>query len=98
MSTPLSVPLNPFYVALLKLRRRKYDECIDLCGELLRENPRDTAAWWLKVRAMTQKEYIDDIEMDEGEGLGDLIFDENSLATAPRPGTVVFKISWGKKS
>ena len=39
---------------------------------------------------MIKREWIDDIEMDD-EGLGDVIMDQNYLASAPRPGTSLSK-------
>ncbi|CAJ1402064.1 unnamed protein product [Effrenium voratum] len=78
--------LNPFFRAVSRFRQRRWDECIDLCTELLEQNPRDQAAWFLKCRALTSKQWIDDVEIDE-EGVADLLLDENAVAQAPRPGT-----------
>lgn len=78
--------LNPFFVALSKYRRRKYDDAIDICSNLLRQNELDQAAWFLKVRSFTCRDWIDDLEIDE-EGVADAIMDENSMAACPRPGT-----------
>eukprot|EP00398_MALV-I-01_sp_L67-1_P000936 gene936-802_t len=78
--------LNPFFMALSKYRRRKYDAAIDICSNLLRENSLDQAAWFLKVRSFTCRDWIDDLEIDE-EGVADAIMDENSMAACPRPGT-----------
>ena len=35
--------VNPFYTAMYKFQLRRWDECIDLCTELLRRNPQDQA-------------------------------------------------------
>jgi len=78
--------VNPFFLAVSRMRRRKYDDVIDICTELLDENPRDQACWFLKCRALTCKQWIDDIEVDE-EGVADILMDENAVAQAPRPGT-----------
>lgn len=78
--------LNPFFRAVSKFRQRRWDECIDICTVLLGRNPRDQAVWFLKCRALTSKQWIDDLEMDE-EGVADLLMDENAVAQAPRPGT-----------
>eukprot|EP00439_Symbiodinium_sp_Y106_P087008 s419_g38.t1 len=87
--------LNPFFRAVSRFRQRRWDECIDICTELLEQilanlsllfsalNPKDQAAWFLKCRALTSKQWIDDVEIDE-EGVADLLLDENA---APRPGT-----------
>lgn len=37
---------------------------------------------------MTKNAYIDDLEMED-EGVADILMDENSMATAPRPGTSI---------
>ncbi|CAE7581589.1 Ttc8 [Symbiodinium sp. KB8] len=78
--------LNPFFRAVSRFRQRRWDECIDICTELLEQNPKDQAAWFLKCRALTSKQWIDDVEIDE-EGVADLLLDENAVAQAPRPGT-----------
>jgi len=78
--------LNPFFLAVSRFRQRRWDECIDLCTDALDQNPRDQAAWFLKCRALTQKQWIDDVEIDE-EGVADILMDENAVAQAPRPGT-----------
>lgn len=36
--------VNLVWLAQSRLRRRKYDECIDLCTELLDKNPYDQAS------------------------------------------------------
>lgn len=33
--------LNPIWLAQSKLRRRRFDECIDICGDVLAANPYD---------------------------------------------------------
>jgi len=78
--------INPFFLATSCFRQRRWDDCIDRCTELLEKNPRDQAVWFLKCRALTCKQWIDDIEVDE-EGVADILMDENALAQAPRPGT-----------
>jgi tetratricopeptide repeat protein 8 len=69
-----------------KYKRQKYDECIEICTELLEKNAYDQATWLLKCRALTMKNYIDDLEIDD-EGVADILMDDNAMATAPRPGT-----------
>lgn len=78
--------MNSAWLAMSRFRRRKFDESIDLCTRCLAENPRDQAVWYMKVRGLTQKAYIDDMDMEE-EAVGDLLLDENAMAKAPRPGT-----------
>lgn len=80
--------MDLFFLATSKLRKKQYDECIALCNELLEKAPYDQATWFLKCRALTLKCWIDDLEIDE-ENVADMIFDENSIAAVPRPGTSV---------
>jgi len=101
--------MDPVFLAQSKLRRRKYDECIEICTDLLARNPYDQvglrhitstnnpvgggnetqtcialqAVWYLKAQALTEKNYVDDTEMDE-EGAADLLLDENQRNAAPR--------------
>lgn len=73
------------YLALSQFRRRHYDKCIKICTEILEKQPLDQAAWCLKMRALTQRVYIDDIESEEVV-VGDFL-DDDAVASAPRPGT-----------
>ena len=41
------------------------------------------AVWYLKAQALTEKNFVDDTEMDE-EGAADLLLDENQRNAAPR--------------
>merc|ERR1719426_739010 len=79
------VPINPFFLAMSKFRRRKYADCTDICTALLEQNQRDQAAWFLKCRSMTCEAWVDDIEIDV-EGVADQFMDENAMASMPRPG------------
>lgn len=36
--------LNPVWVAQSRFRRRKFDECIDICTKILERNPYDQAS------------------------------------------------------
>jgi len=45
-----------------------------------------TKVWWIKCRSLTNKNWIDDGEMEE-EGLGEMLLDDNSTAQIARPGT-----------
>ncbi|KAF4744083.1 Tetratricopeptide repeat protein 8, partial [Perkinsus olseni] len=78
--------VNPFFLAMSKFRRRRWEEVIDICSGLLKENPRDESAWFLNCRALTMKNFIDDLECDE-DPLGDLAAEEGAMNSAPRPGT-----------
>ncbi|CAG9463813.1 unnamed protein product [Pedinophyceae sp. YPF-701] len=78
--------MDPVFLSMSRLRRRKYDACIEKCTELLERNQYDQAVWYLKARALTLQSYIDDTEVEE-EGLADVLMDENALNSMPRPGT-----------
>jgi len=79
-------PLNPTWLALSRLRRRKFDSAIQLATVALEENPRDETSWFIKTRALTQSVYVDDMDVEE-ESIADIMLDENAMAKAPRPGT-----------
>ena len=78
--------VDPLFMAMHRLRQRRYEDCSDICTGLLRQNQYDQAVWYLKCRALTLSTYIDDTELEE-EGAADLLMDENAMAQAPRPGT-----------
>lgn len=60
--------MDIFFEAVSLYRKRKYDECIEVCNTLLKNatDQRLQRAWELKMRAMTQRVYLDDIEADDG--------------------------------
>lgn len=69
--------MDNFFAAVSLFRRRKYDECIEVCNELLQNNALHQGPWELKMRSMTQRVYIDDIEADDdvaGKFLGCSVF------------------------
>lgn len=70
--------MDPFYQALSFYRRRSYDECNDICTEQLQKNTSHSGMWELKMRAMTMRVYMDDIEAEDGI-LGTLLL-SNSTA------------------
>ncbi|KAG2493544.1 hypothetical protein HYH03_008358 [Edaphochlamys debaryana] len=78
--------LNPVWLAQSRLRRRKFDSAIEVCTSILEKNPYDQAVWYLKTRALTLKNWIDDLEIEE-EGVADILLDEHQVAQVPRPGT-----------
>lgn len=47
--------MDPFYQAISLFRRRKYEECIEICNKLLATNALHQGPWELKMRAMTQR-------------------------------------------
>mgnify|MGYP001159969630 CR=1 FL=1 len=66
MSAKVEDQVDPVFLAMSKLRRGYYDECIDICTNLLAENPRDKAVWFIKTRALTLADYIERRASDGG--------------------------------
>lgn len=59
--------MDPFYLAISLFKRKKFDECINVCNGLLQKDTQgQKGPWELKMRAMTQRVYVDDIEADDG--------------------------------
>jgi tetratricopeptide repeat protein 8 len=78
--------IDPTWLALSRLKRRRFTESIDLLSETLANNPLDQAAWYLKARALTAEAATDDTELEE-EGVAEMLLDDNAIASMPRPGT-----------
>ena len=83
---PPAAGMDPAFYALSQFRRRRFDACIATSTNLLGKNPFDQQAWYIKTRALTLKHAVDDTEMEE-VGVAELLLDENSMASLPRPGT-----------
>lgn len=79
------------------LLRQRYDECIEICTKLLEANPYDQAVWYLKCRALTMKNYLDDTEIED-EGVAEVLLDDNAIAKLPRPGTSLARPLTGSKA
>lgn len=62
----LSAVMDQFYLAISLFKRKKFDECINVCNDLLQKNQQQKGPWELKMRAMIQRVYVDDIEADDG--------------------------------
>lgn len=60
-----STGINPVFLAHSRLRRRRFDDTIQLCTDLLEKNKLDQQVWFLKVRATTLKNWADDTELEE---------------------------------
>ncbi|KAK3750717.1 hypothetical protein QZH41_017275, partial [Actinostola sp. cb2023] len=92
MAAGVQVPMqmDPLFLSLSLYRRRKLDECVEVCTELLKKNPYDQAAWCLKTRAFTEQVYVDEVDVDE-EGIAEMLMDDNAVAQLPRPGTSLQK-------
>ncbi|KAM9842142.1 tetratricopeptide repeat protein 8 isoform 5-T5 [Aulostomus maculatus] len=82
----MEVSMDPLFLAWSYSRRRKLQQCSDICTKILQENPYDQAAWSLKTRALTEMVYIDEVEVDQ-EGIAEMMLDESSIAQVARPGT-----------
>jgi len=82
----VAAKLNPAFLAYSRLKRRRFDESITQCTEQLRANPLDKAVWMIKLRALTGRAYIDDMDMEE-EGVAEMLMDDNAMQKAARPGT-----------
>lgn len=64
-------------------RRRRFDECITQCTEQLVANPLDRAVWFIKLKALTNRAFVDDMDMEE-EGVAEILMDDNAMQKAPR--------------
>ncbi|XP_060571355.1 tetratricopeptide repeat protein 8-like [Ruditapes philippinarum] len=78
--------MDPLFLAYSYFRRRKYQQSVDICTQLLEKNPYDQAAWTLKTRALTGQVYVDEVDWDE-EGIAEMLMDDNVTAQVARPGT-----------
>lgn len=78
--------MDPLWLALSKLNRGKYAECIRIVDEILATTPRDETAWAIKCKAVIKQNFIDDIELEE-ESMAEMLLDDNATASIPRPGT-----------
>uniref|UniRef100_A0A4X2L275 Tetratricopeptide repeat domain 8 n=1 Tax=Vombatus ursinus TaxID=29139 RepID=A0A4X2L275_VOMUR len=81
-----SIEMDPLLLAWSYFRRRKFQQCADLCTQVLEKAPYDQAAWILKTRALTEMVYVDEIDVDQ-EGIAEMVLDENAIAQVARPGT-----------
>ncbi|XP_077588013.1 tetratricopeptide repeat protein 8 isoform X1 [Stigmatopora nigra] len=90
----MEVTMDPLFLAWSYFRRRKLQQCSEICSKILLDSPFDQdsdlsvseAAWSLKTRALTEMVYLDEIEVDQ-EGIAEMILDENAIAQVARPGT-----------
>jgi len=70
-------------MAMYLCRRRQYNDCIDVCSELLKSHPGDQSALYLKCKALADNSWVDDADFEE-EGAADFLLDLNRVATTPR--------------
>ena len=47
--------MDPIYSALFLFERREFQECADVCTDILEKDPYDEMIWSLKTRALTGK-------------------------------------------
>ncbi|EDO48471.1 predicted protein [Nematostella vectensis] len=87
--------MDPLFLSLSLYRRRKHEDCVEVCTQMLKKNPYDQAAWCLKTRALTEQVYVDEVDVDE-EGIAEMLMDDNSVAQLPRPGTSLKKPGTGQ--
>ena len=78
--------MEKFNLAVSRFYRKKYDDCIKICDEILAQSPQDLSSQLLKTHCIKRKNYVDHLEADESS-IGDLILDDHSISTLPRPGT-----------
>jgi hypothetical protein len=76
--------MDPLFLAVIRFRQRQFDDCIAICGEILRKNPLDQAVWSLKTQALTEQVRVDFLEIFD-EGIAESVFTEDTIATAARP-------------
>lgn len=74
------------WLAQNKLRKNQLDECIEIASNVLSLQPGHKAAWFLKIRALTLKDYIPDTDLEE-ESLADLLLKTDDDVNNKRPGT-----------
>uniref|UniRef100_A0A3P9NXR1 Tetratricopeptide repeat domain 8 n=1 Tax=Poecilia reticulata TaxID=8081 RepID=A0A3P9NXR1_POERE len=79
----MEVTMDPLFLALSYFRRRKFQQCSDICSKILQDSPYDQAAWSLKTRALTEMVYIDEVDVDQ-EGIAEMMLDESSIAQVAR--------------
>mmetsp|Transcript_25087 Transcript_25087/g.34412 ORF Transcript_25087/g.34412 Transcript_25087/m.34412 type:complete len:510 (-) Transcript_25087:115-1644(-) len=85
--TAIEIPgVDPVWLAMSRMRQRKFESCVETCDKILVANQRDQAALFLKCRALTWENYTHEADMEE-EGVAELLLDDNATASMPRPGT-----------
>jgi tetratricopeptide repeat protein 8 len=73
------VEVDRFFMAMTLFKHRKFGDCLEICNNLLEANPKDQSAWYLKVRALTEQTYIDEIEVED-EGIAESMMDDTTIA------------------
>lgn len=42
--------LDPFFLALSRARRRRFDDCVEICSDILEQNPYDQVGIFLNLK------------------------------------------------
>uniref|UniRef100_H3AU47 Tetratricopeptide repeat domain 8 n=1 Tax=Latimeria chalumnae TaxID=7897 RepID=H3AU47_LATCH len=82
----MEMQMDPLFLAWSYFRRRKFQPCSEICGQILETNPYDQAAWSLKTQVLTEMVYVDEVDVDQ-EGIAEMMLDDNAIAQVARPGT-----------
>ena len=101
----VSANVNPVWLAMSRLRRRRFGDCVALCDSVL-SNPTaaassssapgaDLAALSLKTRALTAaaRGAVDDADLDV-DGVAELLFDDSGKAGDDRGWGAVSDRAW----
>ena len=75
-----------FILAHSRFRRRRIDDAIQLCDQMLEKNPKDEAAWMLKCQCLIKDNYVDDLETEE-EGIAEMMVKDEEANKLARAGT-----------
>lgn len=65
--------LNPYYKAISSFRLRRYEECTEICNQLIASRDAIQGPWELKMSSMTARVMVDDIEAED-EVTGSIFF------------------------
>ena len=60
--------VDPTWLAISRFRRRRHKQTIEMCTNLLAENPLYQMVWYIKTRALTAEQYLDETELEEEGG------------------------------
>ena len=91
--------MEKFTLALSRFNRNKYDQCIILCDEILKENPADFSVQVLKTHAIRRKNYVDHLECDEESRLqAEKNFIKDLINFAKKFNVLVFLVAHPKKT
>lgn len=89
--------MDPSFVALAQLRRRKLKDCVETCDEILRTKELgDLPSMFLKYRALSSDIVADETELEE-DGMAEVMLDDSNTADNARPGTSFRKPLMGNR-